>query len=185
MSHKNGHHSDLGREKQVPTVFLTFMKSGKRTSHVSWVIFFIEIPGVRHVFGRRSMYVDAPPKRVSWLMKIVLLDGRTKRSTNGILASRYNVWKFHDNDKWERLTFGLNKNPFHSRNMFASCQDIGCVRDYANMPTNKNSYIRKIMNYYELWIIQTPNYENHFCKTLCKTRSKKDSLSIVRTFFGV
>ena len=49
----------------------------------------------------------------------------------------------------ERL-FGLNKNPFHSRNMFASCQDIGCVRDYTNMPTNKNSYIRKIMDYYEL-----------------------------------
>ena len=44
--------------------------------------------------------------------------------------------------------FGANHNPFHGQNMYASCQDVGCVRDYTNMPTNKNSYIQKIMNFY-------------------------------------
>ena len=46
--------------------------------------------------------------------------------------------------------FGSSKNLFHSKNMFASCQDIGCVRDYTNMPTNKNSFIRKIMDFYDM-----------------------------------
>ena len=119
---------------------LTKINSGQNIILSGWVnkkrdhgnLLFIDL---RDNYGMTQCIVDKSNKYFKELVLYLIKNGKRV----GIASfGTYSIIKAY----MERL-FGLNKNPFHSRNMFASCQDIGCVRDYTNMPTNKNSFIRK------------------------------------------
>jgi hypothetical protein len=46
--------------------------------------------------------------------------------------------------------FGRDQKYFIRANIHAACEDLDCVRDYRQMPLNKNPYIQRIMNHYRI-----------------------------------
>ena len=46
--------------------------------------------------------------------------------------------------------FGRDQKYFIRANIHATCQDLDCVRDYRQMPLNKNPYIQRLMNHYRI-----------------------------------
>ena len=46
--------------------------------------------------------------------------------------------------------FGRDQKYFIRANIHATCQDLDCVRDYRQMPLNKNPYIQRLMNHYKI-----------------------------------
>jgi FMN phosphatase YigB (HAD superfamily) len=46
--------------------------------------------------------------------------------------------------------FGRDQKYFIRVNIHAACEDLDCVRDYRQMPLNKNPYIQRLMNHYRI-----------------------------------
>jgi len=46
--------------------------------------------------------------------------------------------------------FGRDQKYFIRANIHATCQDLDCIRDYRQMPLNKNPYIQRLMNHYRI-----------------------------------
>lgn len=46
--------------------------------------------------------------------------------------------------------FGHDQKYFIRANIHAACPDLDCVRDYRQMPLNKNPYIQRMMNHYRI-----------------------------------
>lgn len=46
--------------------------------------------------------------------------------------------------------FGRDQKYFIRANIHAACEDLDCVRDYRQMPLNKNPYIQRLMNHYRI-----------------------------------
>jgi len=46
--------------------------------------------------------------------------------------------------------FGRDQKYFIRINIHAACPDLDCVRDYRQMPLNKNPYIQRLMNHYRI-----------------------------------
>jgi FMN phosphatase YigB (HAD superfamily) len=46
--------------------------------------------------------------------------------------------------------FGRDQKYFIRVNIHAACEDLDCVRDYRQMPLNKNPYIQRMMNHYKI-----------------------------------
>ena len=46
--------------------------------------------------------------------------------------------------------FGSGQQLFIKANIYATCYDINCNRDYSTTPVNKNSYIQRLMNHYRI-----------------------------------
>ena len=46
--------------------------------------------------------------------------------------------------------FGRDQKYFIRANIHAACEDLDCIRDYRQMPLNKNPYIQRLMNHYRI-----------------------------------